>query len=103
MKRFIIVVVVLGLATSAAFAFRIAWSLTKRPPISLPAACAQASLALGTATNEFYCVGATTLISRSQDGEWLLTYSSTNGVIRHVFVFMDGKTKPQIVDGPLSF
>jgi hypothetical protein len=101
MKKVIIILTVLILATGAVFALRINWPDTKQPRLALPDAYGQAVAALGTATNQFYCVRAGCLISRSPDGEWLFTFSSTNGAYKSVFVFFDKTTRVQ--DGTPSF
>jgi hypothetical protein len=103
MKRLIICVLALGLATGIALAFVSSWSAQKPPPVTLPEAYNSAEQALGAATNQFYCVRAITLISRSPNGEWLLTYSNTNGAIKSVFVFMDSSKSPQVLDGQPRF
>lgn len=102
MKRIIALFVVLGLASSIAFAYRIGWNAKKQPPVSLPSAYTLATQALGAATNEFYCIAASTLISRSQDGEWLFSFCSTNGARKDVCIFLDNKTKPQVIDGGIT-
>jgi hypothetical protein len=99
MKKYAVIFTVLGLTTSVAFAFLMAYGEERQPPISMPEAYTMATQALGSATNEFYCVHANTQISRSQDGEWLFSFCSTNGARKDVFVFLDKKTKPQVVDG----
>jgi hypothetical protein len=91
--------ILLVLTGSVALAFRIPWNNKVRPPISLPEAYTMAARALGSATNEFYCIGAHTQTSRSQNGEWLFEFGNTNAARKDVFVFLDGTTKPQIVDG----
>jgi hypothetical protein len=76
-----------------------AYNQKQPPPIPLSVAYILATQAIGAATNEFYCVRANTQISRSQDGEWLFSFCNTNGARKDVFVFLDKKTKPQVIDG----
>jgi hypothetical protein len=101
MKRIIIIFGIFALATGLVFARRMAWPDTQPPRLALPDAYAAATNALGATTNQFYCVGAGTLISRSPDGEWLFTFCSTNGAYKSVFVFFDKQTR--VEDGVPSF
>ncbi len=100
MKRLIIVLSALGLASGIVLARNIAYNRRQPPRLPLPEACRLATQALGTATNQFYCLDAHVAIMRSPDGEWLFDFAATNGAEKHVFVFFD-KTA-QVVDGPLE-
>jgi len=93
MKRLIIILAIFGLATSAVFARLHFWPAAKPPRLSLPDAFTCATRVLGPATNQFHCISATALISRSPDGEWLFTFCSTNGAYKSVFVFFDKQTR----------
>jgi hypothetical protein len=101
MKRAIIILTVLILATGVVIARRMAWKDTDRPQLSLPDAYDCAITALGTSTNQFYCVRAGCLISRSPDGEWLFTFANSRGSYKSVFVFFDKTTR--IEDGLPKF
>jgi hypothetical protein len=98
MKRLIISIVGLGLATGVVLAFNVPWAEEEAPPVPLPEAYAMATQALGKSTNIFYCVSAGVGKSRSYDGEWLFKFCTTNRDYKYVFVFLDRKTKPQIFD-----
>jgi hypothetical protein len=101
MKRIIIAFVVLVLTAGLVFALRVEWPDNKRPRLALGDAYHCAVLALGSATNEFYCVGASCLISRSPDGEWMFCFFSTHGLRKTAFVFFDKTTR--IEDGRVRF
>ena len=101
MKRLIIVVVFLGIATGLVFARRITWDDKMPPRLALPDAYACALTALGTVTNQYHCVSAECMISRSPDGEWMFTFCDTKGKYKAAFVFFDKTTR--IEDGPIIF
>jgi hypothetical protein len=102
MKRIIIISAVLVLTTGLVFARLLLGPPDTKPPrLALPDAYTEAAHALGAATNQFYCIRAGTLISRSPDGEWLFTFCSTNGAYKSVFVFYDKQTR--VEDGLPSF
>jgi hypothetical protein len=101
MKRITIILAVLVLATGVVFARRGFWPPAKPPRLSLPDAYVCAEAALGTATNQFHCVSASCLISRSPDGEWMIMFCNTNGVSKTAFVFFDKTTR--IEDGKIDF
>jgi len=102
MKRIIIISAVLALMTGLVFARLLTGPPdTKQPRLALPDAYTEAAHALGAATNQFYCIRAGTLISRSPDGEWLFTFCSTNGAYKSVFVFFDKQTR--VEDGLPDF
>jgi hypothetical protein len=90
------------LAGGIAFARLITYDETKPPRLSLPDAYQLATRALGSETNQFRCLGAGIVISRSPDGEWLFTFCTTNQppARKYVFVFFDKQT--QVTDH-LSF
>ncbi|MGN6554053.1 MAG: hypothetical protein ACTHLW_10070 [Verrucomicrobiota bacterium] len=101
MKRFIVILAIFGLATCAVFARRIFWQPEKPPRLSLPDAYACAVGALGSNTNQYHCVSASCLISRSPDGEWMFSFYTTNGASKTAFVFFDKTTR--IETGPINF
>jgi hypothetical protein len=74
------------------FARNILYNRSVAPRLPLDSAYKIAMTTLGQATNEFYCVGAGLAISFSPDGEWLFSFSSTNGTPKYVTVEFDGKT-----------
>jgi hypothetical protein len=73
------------------------WDSTKSLGISLPAAYAQATTALGSATNQLHCVGATISTHFSPEGEWCFTFCTTNQTPKFKFVGVrsDGKVHVQ--------
>jgi hypothetical protein len=101
MKRLIIILLALVITTTLVFARLMPYNRKQPPRLPLQDACSLAMTALGTATNQFYCLSAQTMVARSPDGEWLFEFTNTNGAEKHVFVFFDKTT--QIVDGPLAF
>ena len=101
MKGLIVVLIALGLATGLVFARRIGWDAKKSPRLPLSDAYICALTALGTATNQYHCIGAECMISRSPDGEWMITFCSTNGTFKTAFVFFDKTTR--IEDGTIVF
>lgn len=101
MKRKALVSAILVIMTSAALARLRQWSVSERPSLPLPEAYGCALAALGTQTNQYYCLRAECIIARSSRGEWLFTFGSTNGGLKSAFVFFDKKT--QIEDGLPAF
>jgi hypothetical protein len=101
MKRVLIILTIVALGTGLLFAHVMGWPEKKRPRLALLDAYACAAAALGSDTNQYYCVRACCLISRSPDGEWFLEFCSTNGGFKSVFVFFDKTTKVQ--NGPVDF
>src|SRR6266576_1200076 len=88
MKRIIVFITVLG-AVGAAVAFSLTTGtefVPHPPPRSLTEAYTMAVRALGSATNEYYCVA----VKQSHDwcyaGEWVLTFDK-NG-LQHKLVFV---------------
>jgi hypothetical protein len=98
MKKYIALLIVLGLTGSIALAYLAPWNAEKQPPISLPEAYTLATHALGGATNEFYCVGANSQVSRFEGGEWVFVFSTTNGNHKFIFIPMDKRVKLQVFD-----
>ena len=102
MKRLIIALAVFGLATGLVFAKRIFWPDTKPPRLALPDAYACAISVLGSETNQYHCVRASCLISRSPDWEWMFEFYSVKGFARKTaFVFFDKTT--HIENGEIVF
>ena len=68
------------------------WDNTKAPSLSLPAAYQLAVTSLGSATNQFHCVGASINTEFSSPG-WYFTFYSTNAAARQrcFCVEFDGK------------
>jgi hypothetical protein len=99
MKRVAITIAVLVIPVGLAFARLMFWPHTKPPPLTLPQAYVEATQALGSATNEFYCVSANAQIAMALDGEWLFSFCSTNGGRKDVVVAFDKNVKPKVVDG----
>jgi hypothetical protein len=84
----------------------------KTPPlIKIDEAYTKALLALGKATNQFYCISATSLtnihrwgteensFSGRMEKGWAFAFSSTNGAARNVYVCFD-KTSSTDVEDP---
>jgi hypothetical protein len=70
MKRSLIVLCILIVAGSIAYAFSTIIDHKKIPPMALPDAYRIAMTALGPATNEFHCSGAFFSLNPSQKDEW---------------------------------
>ena len=51
---------------------------SKPPGITMPVAYECAMTALGSATNQFYCVSASITTEFTSEGEWHFTFCSTN-------------------------
>jgi hypothetical protein len=102
MKRMIVVFVVLVVAAGLVFALRPGlWPDNKRPRLDLGDAYQCALVALGSATNQFYCVCASCQLPRPADGEWMFSFFSTNGLAKHAFVSFDKTTR--VHDGILRY
>ena len=87
MKRYTIFMSVCTLAGAVlAFTYRPS-DISKEPAVLLSTAYERAALALGSATNEFYCVGADLAADY-----WELDFSATNQSKRNVLVFFTGRT-----------
>jgi hypothetical protein len=81
------------------------------PPLKLDEAYAKALSTLGDATNQYYCVSATSLNQVSRVGTmghgfpggvdkgWMFAFSSTNGTSRNVYVYFD-KAAPAKIEDP---
>jgi hypothetical protein len=93
MKRFLVVLIIVALGTGLLFARVMGWPHKKRPRLALPDAYSCAAASLGSVTNQYYCLRAMCLISRSPDGEWFFEFCSTNGEFKSVFVFFDKTTR----------
>ncbi|HEY1716743.1 MAG TPA: hypothetical protein VGH42_00425 [Verrucomicrobiae bacterium] len=65
---------------------------SKPPTLSLPDAYQRATIALGTATNQFHCISAKIDTRFSSNGEWYFTFYSTNSQPKWVTVEFSGKT-----------
>jgi hypothetical protein len=101
MKRIIFIIAALTFASLIAYAERsIPWPNTKPPRLALPDAYACAVVTLGAATNQFYCIRASSFCysGTSTDGWWKFEFCNTNGSPKRVLVSYDKKT--QVVDGP---
>jgi hypothetical protein len=60
----------------------------------MPDAYSCAVVALGSATNQFFCVTAACAKSeRKNDGVWYFIFSNTNGVEKTTYVYPDKRTK----------
>jgi hypothetical protein len=75
------------LTTGVAFARLMMLPDSVRPRLALQDAYVCAANALGSDTNQFYCVRANTQIMSSPDGDWELLFCSTNKVYKTVIVF----------------
>jgi hypothetical protein len=82
-------------STASLFASLVAkpYDNTKPPGISLPAAYALADTALGAATNQFHCIGATISTHFRDGAEWYFSFCTTNQppTFKYVGVRFDGK------------
>ena len=75
------------------------------PPVKLDEAYSKALSALGDATNQFYCVSATSLnhVPRTGflgavDKGWMFVFSNTNGTSKSVCVYFDKTTAVDVQD-----
>lgn len=66
---------------------------SKPPGIALPVAYERAQAALGSETNYFHCVSASITTEFTSEGEWNLTFYSTNSkaMPKHIIIKFDGK------------
>ena len=76
------------------------------PPLEMDEAYMKALSTLGDATNQYYCVSATSLNHVPRDGAprgvdkgWMFAFSSTNGTSRNVYVYFD-KAAPAKIEDP---
>ena len=96
MKIRVALLFVLLVCAGVLFARIMPYNRSKPPRLPLGPAYDIAIKALGQATNEFHCVGAALSISFSPDGEWLFSFSSTNGTQKWVTVEFGGKTHIEV-------
>ena len=97
MNRVVITLLVLIVATGAAFAYVFRWEPQVKPALILPEAYNLATQALGSITNDFHCLGANCQVS-GLGPNWNFSFSNTNGTLKTVFVYFDTKIKPQVLD-----
>ena len=100
MKRYIIILAMLTVVSSIAFAAQ--WLVDQKiaPPIALPDAYRLATTSLGSATNQFHCTAAEFVGEYCAPGSWRFSFYSTNGALKTVWTCPDGSTHSQ--DGPVS-
>ena len=100
MRRILIILTVLTMVSSIAFAAM--WLIDKKqaPPVALPDAYRAAATALGSATNEYHCMSAAFMGSYCQPGAWFFHFSSTNGTEKTVIACPDGSVRVQ--DGSIT-
>ena len=80
------------------------------PPLTLDAAYGKALLEMGTATNQYHCIGATCLprlmTLGTNDGHvyfgWTFEFSDTNGISKKVDVYFD-RTGTARIEEPVHF
>ena len=78
------------------------------PPLALGAAYSKAVLALGTATNQYYCRSVTclkqltTFVSSEGycDSGWTFLFSNTNGASKNVYVYFNKAATVQVESTP---
>jgi hypothetical protein len=82
---------VLGLTTGLLFGFRMRWPDTKQPGLPLPSAYTYAATALGSATNQFYCIRGHCegYPQQNPNGQWVFLFCTTNGQYKTVYVRFD--------------
>ena len=104
MKKIIGLIIALGIYGAFATPVLI-WDsyMKKQPPISMPAAYLAATQLLGSATNDFFCVGTklTTQGGRpnqTEAGEWGFIFCNTNGHRKIIYVFMGEHKTPQATE-----
>ncbi len=91
MKRFVIGLAVVGLAAGVAVALWISWPATERPPLALPDADHHALIALGAATNHYYCIRAE-CSGPFEGGVWVITFADRKGSLKTAYVRFDKTT-----------
>jgi hypothetical protein len=91
-----------AIAATIAFTSVPTWSDKGSPPrLSMPDAYSCAVAALGSTTNQFFCITATCAKSEHQnDGVWYFIFSNTNGVKKTTYVYPDKKTRVTNSAGP---
>jgi hypothetical protein len=77
MKTRYVLLSLLVISTALFAALPPCFDSTKSPPILLPDAYQRATIALGSATNQFYCLKAEIDIESGPQG-WLFTFTSAN-------------------------
>ena len=92
MKRIILLVVCSMLLCGAAYARRIAWIPTEKPPVSLAEAIKLAETQLQNEKVQYFCVGAS-LAKTFSEGDWQLNFSSKKGKRMIVSVGSDKKVR----------
>jgi hypothetical protein len=97
MKRSIIVFSILTIVCSVAFAARWMVDQKQAPPITLPDAYRLATIALGSATNQFHCTAARFVGEQCAPGSWKFEFYSTNGTLKTVYACADSSTR--VYDG----
>ena len=97
MKRYIIILAMLTVVSSIAFAARWLCDPKVAPPIALPDAYRLATTALGSATNQFHCTAATFVGEQCAPGSWKFEFYSTNGTLKTVYACPDSSTR--VYDG----
>jgi hypothetical protein len=90
MKRVILLVACSMLLCSAAYARRIAWIPTERPPVSLAEAITLAETQLKKEKVQYFCIGAS-LAKTFSEGDWQFSFSSREGKRMTVSVGSDKK------------
>jgi hypothetical protein len=89
MKRLIIPLTLSGVVTSIVLGFsNIKGFIPSLPPRSLPEAYSMALQALGSATNDYYCVDAKIGHDWCYAGEWVFTFDKNSHQHKIVFVAM---------------
>jgi hypothetical protein len=91
MKTKLTALLVVGIVTVLFASPFVPYDNAKSPSLPLPTAYERATLALGSATNQFHCVSATVATSFSPDGEWFFTFYSTNSKPKWITVEFGGK------------
>jgi len=87
-KRLIVVLVCCLLVCGSAYARRIAWKKTDKPPVSLHLAITLAESELEKEPTKYFCIGA--FLARTfSEGDWELRFSSEDGKEMRVSVGSD--------------
>jgi hypothetical protein len=93
MKRLLTILCVLIVAVGIAYALSPIFDHKKIPPMALPDAYRIAMIALGSATNQFHCSGASFQLNPPQKDQWEFYFFNTNGIPKTILVCGDGSSR----------
>ena len=91
-RRIITILAICVLISGIAFARRVSWHKTQKPPVSLRLALALAEAELKSDKVEYFCIGAS-LARTFTEGDWELRFSSKEGKTMWISVGSDKKVR----------